>query len=289
MSRIAYYLFLKPLSLLPLPVLFRFSDVLYVVLYHLLGWRKKVVYGNMSRSFPEKSEQEIRRLMRAFYRHLCDVMVESIRMFSMSKEELIRRCRVKNPELFEKYAAEGRNIVIAAGHYNNWEMAGVGCGPQVAHDDLALYKPLSDPFMDARLRASRGRFGLELIPTKSARRAFEDYTDRLTAILFGADQSPSNPKRAYWTTFLNQDTAVMYGTEKYAREYNYVVVFGHTVKLRRGYYTLEFSTLTEHPQETAPGEISEMHTRALEKIIIENPQYWLWTHKRWKHKRPENM
>ncbi len=103
MSRIAYYLFLKPLSLLPLPVLFRFSDVLYVVLYHLLGWRKKVVYGNMSRSFPEKSEQEIRRLMRAFYRHLCDVMVESIRMFSMSKEELIRRCRVKNPELFGKY------------------------------------------------------------------------------------------------------------------------------------------------------------------------------------------
>jgi KDO2-lipid IV(A) lauroyltransferase len=286
MSRILYYTLLKPLSYLPLPVLHRISDILFVLFYYLIGFRKKVVLGNMRRAFPERSAAEIEQLAKQFYQNLCDIIIESVRMFSISRAELLRRCPVVNPELFDTYMAQGRSTIIVAGHCHNWELAAVACGLQIPHQEVGIYHPLSDRFMDARLRHSRGRFGMELVATKNVAQFFENSQHRLTVTIFGADQSPSNPKRAYWTTFLNQDTGVLFGTEKYAVQYNYPVLFGKVSKLRRGYYQMEFEILSENPADTTYGTISELHTRALEAQILEDPAAWLWTHRRWKHQRP---
>lgn len=288
MSLIIYYLLIKPLSLLPLPILYIFSDGLFVLLYFIIGFRKKVVFTNLSNSFPDKNKIEIKQIARQFYQHFCDLMVESIRMTSISKEELLRRCPVVNPEIFEPYARQGKSVIITAGHYNNWELAAVACDPQIAHHTMAIYHPLSDAFLDKKLLKSRSRFGLEMVDKKLVKDFFEYNKDRLTASMFATDQSPSNARKAYWTSFLSQDTAVLFGAEKYAKEYNYPVIYGAITKLRRGYYEMSFQLLEENPAGTPYGHISELHTRALEAQILQAPPYWLWTHKRWKRKREEN-
>lgn len=289
MSRILYYVILKPLSYLPLSVLYVLSDGVYVLLYRMFGFRKKVVLTNLRNSFPEKSEAEIQEIAAKFYQHLCDIIIEAVRMFSMPKAELLRRCPVTNPELLDQYAAQGKGVIIVAGHYNNWELAAVACGLQIAHDTMGIYHPLSDDFMDKKLLQSRGRFGMDLVHKKSVKKYYEDNKHRLVASMYGADQSPSNAKKAYWMRFLNQDTAVPYGAEKYAKEYNLPVLYGAVSKLRRGYYEMTFQTLEDTPSESPYGRISELHTKALETQILEAPEYWLWTHRRWKKKREEAM
>ncbi len=285
MSRILYYLVLKPVSLLPSPLLYALSDFLFVVLYRMVGYRKKVVRNNLKNAFPNKSKQERRIIEGKFYHHLFDLIVEGIRNFSISKEELLRRCPITNPEVFEQYAAQNKSLILVAGHYNNWEIAAMACGPQFPHHPIGIYTPIADPFMDKKAKASRSKYGLEMVSTKIVKKVFEQYQGQLTATMFGADQSPSNAGNAHWMTFLNQDTAVLWGTEKYAKEYDYPVIYGHIAKLRRGYYEMTFTTIEDHPTTTPVGYITEKHTRILEQHILEKPEYWLWTHRRWKKKR----
>lgn len=287
MSRLLYYVVLMPLSRLPLPVLYLLSDGLCFILHRIAGFRKKVVYTNLRNAFPERSEAERRRIAGRFYRHFCDLLVESIRMFRMSREEVLRRCRLANPELVEEFARQGKSLIIAAGHYGNWELAAVSYGIQSKHTVVGIYKPLANAFFDRALQRSRGRFGMELLPIQQVKPFFAENTGRLTATLFATDQSPSNSRRAHWMEFLNQDTAVLFGAENYARKYDFPLVYGKIRKLRRGYYEMEFVTVEANPVDTAVGEITEKHTRVLEGLILEAPEYWLWSHKRWKRKREE--
>jgi Kdo2-lipid IVA lauroyltransferase/acyltransferase len=285
MSKLLYYLLLQPLSKLPLPALYVLSDLLRFVLYRMVGFRKKVVFTNLRNAFPELSEAERRRIAGRFYRHFCDLLVESVRMFSMGKEEVLRRCRLVNPELVQEFARQGKSLIIAAGHYSNWELAAVSYGIQSDHTVVGIYKPLANPFFDRVLQASRGRFGMELLPKQNVKPFFAENTGRLTATLFATDQSPTSRNRAYWTRFLNQDTAVLFGAENYARKYGYPLVYGKIRKLRRGYYEMEFETIAAEPEQLPVGEITERHTRVLERLILEAPEYWLWSHKRWKRQR----
>lgn len=287
MGVILYFLVLKPVSLLPTRVLYYLSDFMYLLVFHVFKYRRKVVAMNLRNSFPNKTEAERLTIEARFYHHLCDLIIESIRNFSISKTEILRRCPVTNPEIFDTYAMQGKSLIIVSGHYNNWELAAMACGPQIVHHTIGIYSPLSDAFMDKKAKASRSRFGLEMVSKKIVKETFEKQKGQLTATMFGADQSPSNATKAYWTTFLNQDTAVMFGTEKYAVEYNYPVIYGHISKIRRGYYTMTFTTLEDNPATAPYGSITEKHTRMLEQHIIEAPEYWLWTHKRWKRKRAE--
>ncbi|MCB0571939.1 MAG: lysophospholipid acyltransferase family protein [Phaeodactylibacter sp.] len=289
MAQLLYYLLLKPISLLPLALSYRLSDLLYLVLYYVVGFRKKVVYTNLRNAFPEKSPQEIRKIARRFYAHFCDLLIESVRMFSISRAEVLRRCRLVNLELVERFASQGRSIIVAAGHYNNWELAAVSFGIQASHTIVGIYKPLANPFFDRKMLQSRSRYGMEMLSKKETKTFFAANTHRLTATLFATDQSPANSHQAYWMRFLNQESGVLFGTEKYAREYNYPVVFGKIRKLRRGYYEMEFSLVEENPAQTPHGLVTQEHTRALEALIHEAPQYWLWTHKRWKKQRPEDV
>lgn len=284
MGKVLYYLLIKPLSFLPLPLLHRISDGLSWLLYRVVGFRKEVIMGNLQRSFPDKSERERQRIAREYYRHLCDLMVESVRCFSISRDELLRRGKVVNPEIFAPYAERNQPLILAAGHYNNWELTATALPMQIPHKVVGLYKPFKDPFFNQKMTASRGQYGMEMVSIRDTKTYFEqDKGCNIT--LFATDQSPSNPKRAYWTRFLNQDTAVLYGTERYARLYNYPVLFGRIAKVARGQYEIHFETITDDPSSLPEGAITEAHTRMLEAEILEQPEYWLWSHRRWKHLR----
>ncbi|MCB9082157.1 MAG: lysophospholipid acyltransferase family protein [Lewinellaceae bacterium] len=289
MGYLVYYLLIKPLSLLPLPILYLLSNSTYWILYRLIGYRKKVVIGNMQRSFPEKTPAEIKQLARLFYQHFFDTIIESVKLFSISKEELMARFRVVNPELMDHFFEEGKSVILNAGHYNSWEMAAAAINPLVKHQVTAIYAPLKNKAFEHFIRASRTRFGLELTRRKDSISLFEETKKRPIIILIASDQSPSDSYRAYWMRFLNQDTAVLFGTEKYAKDYDLPVIMGKIAKVKRGYYTIEFELVTDTPQAEPYGAITQKHTRILEKQIQEHPQYWLWTHRRWKREKPADV
>ena len=287
MSKILFYLIVKPLSLLPLSITYLFSDFLFYLNFYVVGYRKGVVIDNLTKSFPEKSKAEINAIARAFFQHFCDMIVEGIRVFSMPERELLQRAKLKNPELIKKYFDQGKSIIIIAGHYSNWELAATACDLQIPHQTIGIYKPLRNKFIDSKVQESRSRFGMQMLAIRGVRKNFEANKDKLTATIFASDQSPSNTRAAHWMTFLNQDTAVMTGAEKMAKAYNLPVIFGSVTRPKRGYYEFEFTSLLDEPLNTEKGEITEIHTRFLEEKINDQAHYWLWTHKRWKHKRQE--
>lgn len=289
MMPIVYYLFIRPLSFLPIPFLYGLSNIAYVVVFKLFGYRKKVVYANIGNAFPEKSAAEIDAIAKQFYQHLCDLIVESILMFQISKAETIKRFRISNPEVLDNYFKNGKSVILVSGHYNNWEYSALSAEAQLLHKVVGIYSPLKNKFMDDKIKESRQRFGSIFLAKKEVDQFFEANKDMLIAPLFGADQSPGNPKKAYWTEFLNQDTGVAYGPEKFARKYNYPVLFACIRKIKRGYYEGSVEVIHDNPAETEYGFITKAHTKALEELIKEAPQYWLWSHRRWKHKRPAEL
>lgn len=289
LNRLLYYLVIKPISLMPAFLLYRVSDFIFVLFYYLIGYRKKVVLDNIRRSFPENSEKENRSIMRRFYRHFCDLLVESLMIFSISSDAATRRMRFRNPELLEKHFREGKTVIIAGGHYNNWELFAVAVDQSLKHHTIALYKPLKNLFWDQKMRISRGKFGLEMVSIKKVKELFQRLDPaHPAAVVFATDQSPSNPDRAFWTRFLNQDTAVLFGTEKFANEFDCPVYFCTLNKLKRGYYEGVFQLVTDSPKSLPYGRLTEMHTAMLEADIRQHPEYWLWSHKRWKHRRKQD-
>jgi KDO2-lipid IV(A) lauroyltransferase len=281
-----YYGFIIPVSLLPFRVLYVFSDFIYVIFYYIAGYRKNVVRTNLKNSFPGKSGEELKRIEKQFYHHLCDVIVETFKSFTISQKQILKRMVLKNPEVIDQYYDLGKSVLIGGGHYNNWEWFAVAVDQQIKHNTYALYTPLRNPFFDYKMRETRGKFGLRMISIKEVVRFFKEKENELTATVFGIDQSPRNPNKCHWMTFLNQETGVMYGLEKYARELNYPVVFCSIDKTKRGYYTFYFETISSDPGSEPEHFIIEQTTKRLEQEIIKAPQYWLWTHKRWKRKRP---
>ena len=288
MSALLYYLILKPLSLLPFWVLYLISDFIYIVLYKIFGYRVGVVTTNLTNSFPEKSPKEIKDIRNKFYHHLCDLIVESIKLFSISEKEALNRIKFVNPEVTNAYFEKGQSLMIVGGHSGNWEYTVVG-DLIVSHKIVALYTPLSNKFFEKKMKESRSRFGTILLSTKDARAFFEAGPEIPSMMIFGSDQSPSSSSKAYWTRFLNQDTAVSYGLEKYAKQYNYPVVYAGIRKIKRGCYEFSFELIEDNPASTAYGEISEKHVRMLENQILEQPEFWLWTHKRWKREKPDDV
>jgi KDO2-lipid IV(A) lauroyltransferase len=283
-----FYGVLIPISYLPYPVLYFLSDGLYLVIYKMAGYRKKVVLQNISNSFPEKTHEEHLQIVSDFYRHLCDLVVESIKVFTISDEQVKERFRFINPDYINRFFDKGQSVILAGGHYNNWELFAVAIDEAIKHQAVALYKKLSNKFFDEKMRSSRGKYGLKMISTKVAKEEFEK-NEGLRVIIFGVDQSPGNPRTCYWSDFLNQDTGMIFGAEKYAKEYNYPVLYGRINKVKRGYYTFEFSDAIEEPRNTSHGEITKRIHQLLEKDIVAQPEYWLWSHKRWKHKRPADL
>lgn len=284
-SYILYYLIIIPISWLPFPVLYLLSDFFCFILYYIIPYRKKVVFTNLRNSFPEKKEKEIEEIAKKFYQHLCDIIFESLKTFTISEEEVKKRMKFINPEILDPYYQQKKSIIAITGHYANWEWVVVTCQLYTKHKAFGIYLPLSNEFFEKKVGKSRMSFGMTLVSMRDIKAYFEKYKNDVTLTGIIVDQSPSNARRCHWMQFLNQDTPVFLGTEKYSALYDYPVFFGKTKKIKRGYYELELMLISDHPRQEKEFYITERHTKFLEKQIIETPEYWLWTHKRWKHKR----
>jgi len=288
MNQILYWLFrffIGFLGILPVRLVYIFSDFLAFLLFYVVKYRKKVVFNNLRNSFPEKNETEISKIAKKFYQHLCDIMVETFKAFSFSDAEMIKRYKVSNQEILTPYFAKNQNIILSAGHYGNWEWATQSVGFQTDFQLITLYKPLSNSLIDKYLREQRRSRKVEVVSISETRKVFSDSYEKPAGFVMAADQSPSNLKRAFWVKFLNQDTACLHGVESYAKLYNLPVFFCNIQREKRGFYTVTLSLLVENPQDTTDGEISQIYLSALEKIILEKPENYLWSHRRWKHKR----
>jgi len=285
MSRILYFFVLAPLSKLPLKSLYVLARGAFFLVYRLAAYRKKVVFANLRNAFPDWPDSRVRDVAEKFYRHLTELLVENIRLPAMGAAEARARLRVTNPELLDPFYERGRSVIIVIGHYNNWEWIAAMLPLWVKHQAAALYSHLSNTFFEEKQKAARSKFGTELVPKADAVKFFARNKDRPFAMIFAADQSPTFSKQVHWTHFLNQDTGVMLGAERFGQRYNYPVVFGHIRKLAQGCYELTFELISADPASAPAGWITERHTRLLEAQILQAPEYWLWTHRRWKRKR----
>ncbi len=274
------------LAWLPTPLLYLFSDLLFAVLYFLTGYRKRVVEENLRRAFPGKDRTWRRAVMRRFYRHLCDIIVEEIRMIHMPTRELLRRVEVRRSDLerFEKMRREGKHALVGAGHYGNWEWANAFVA-QTSYYVMAIYKPLKDKVIEKLITRARLRWLDEVVPLHRVYRAILSYHRRgiPTLSYFITDQTPLPFESEYVTLFLNQETAVYLGLEKLARKFGDPVYFLMMKKVRRGHYRLEIHEVSPDPQKEPPYAITEKHVQMLEELIREAPEYWLWSHRRWKY------
>lgn len=282
------YIWIKVHAILPLSVLYILSDILYFLIYRVVRYRLRIVRSNMTNAFPEKSEKELRRLEKAFYHHFADYIVETIKLAHISLKEVRERARMNNPELIDQLMEKGHTcFVLMMGHYGNWEWFTHSPSCFADAEVYQIYRPLSSQIFDKLFIFLRTRFGAHGIKKNDTVRKVITLKNNKTrsVVLFIADQTPSAANLHYWTNFLNQDTPIYNGPERIAKKLDLPVIFVDTKKIRRGYYTVDFELLTESPRETPENWITEEYARKMEKCILRNPAYWLWTHKRWKHKR----
>ena len=290
MSAIIYYIalpFIYLISILPFGILYKVSNGLYFILYKILGYRREVVLTNLRNSFPHKTEEEINTIAKSYYKYLCDLFLETFKTLTIDKKTMLEHCYF-NPQakaLFDKLAAENKSIILVMGHLGNWEWSGNTVSLQLKQQLYVIYHPISDKYFDWLMYKMRTRFGTKLIAMKDTFREMLENRKELNATAFIADQTPA-PENAYWTTFLNQDTPVFKGAELIARKINYPIVYATVKRVKRGYYEIFAVVICEEPKQTSEGEISELHTRKLEEDIIAQPEVWLWSHRRWKHKNP---
>lgn len=289
MSFVAYNLLLPVIygiSVLPFRLLYLLSDGVYLILYYVLGYRKKVVLQNLRNSFPDKSEKEINRICKDFYHYLCDLFLETFKTLTISKESMLRHCSFSDETLalFRQLAEENQSAVLVMGHKGNWEWAGNTFSILCPQQLYVIYHPLANKHFNGLMYRMRTRFGTKLIAMQDTFRDMVQHRNEVNATAFIADQAP-HPKTAQWLTFLHQDTPVFKGTEKIAQKMNYPVVYVTVQRVKRGYYTVEAQMLTASPATEKEGNITASHTRKLEEDIIAQPATWLWSHKRWKHRR----
>lgn len=285
-----YYLLyaaLYPLSLLPLRVLYGLSDLIYLLLCKMIRYRREVIHSNLVNSFPEKSSQEIEEITRKYYKNLCDSIVETIKMISISKAELDQRM-ICNWEMFDSMTTQNRNGQGYMSHQFNWEWGTLICNWHVPRRFTGLYMPLTNTAFERLFLKIRGRAGMKLVRVQDMQKEMTALQNEKTLWGFIADQNPSDPKRVSWNDFLNQKTAFFKGPEFVARRYNNLVYFGEIIKIKRGYYQIIMKLAFENPKETKEGDITEAYVRFLEDSIKRQPENWVWSHRRWKHKYPEN-
>lgn len=261
--------------------LYILSDICCVILYRVVGYRTKVVRENLQKSFPEKTKEELLHIEKAYYKHLCDVFLETFKKLTISEEEIKKRFRIVNPELIEKHIQNKQSMLMYMGHCGNWEWGGMVFALSFDIPLYSLYKPIAnkrfEEFTNTKIRT---RGGLKLVPMQQALRHLIAHKNEPTATTFIADQA-SAPESSPWITFLNQDTTVFDGVEKLAEKFNYPVIYVSIKKTARGYYQMEFTEL-----QAADTPITLQFFQVLERDIKLQPEIWLWSHRRWKFKRP---
>lgn len=291
MNAVVYYLalpFIYLISYLPFWVMYRVSDICYIILYYLVGYRKGVVLQNLRNSFPEKSEREIKQISKEFYHYFCDLILETLKTLTIRPKAVRKRVVLaeKDLEVFARFYRQQQSVMIVMGHWGNWELAGARFAVEDLHPLFIVYHPLRNPYFEKLVYHMRTRLGNGLFPMKDTFREMVRHRKEIIATAFIADQTPHNLTTAFWTDFLGQDTPVFPGPEVISQKFDYPIIYVGARRLKRGYYQLECEVLVEAPKEMEKGVITDMHIQRLEKDIEQQPEIWLWTHRRWKHQRP---
>ena len=277
-----------PLSWLPMGILHGMARCIAWVLLHIVHYRVKVVQENLSRSFPTLDEQDKTRLISEVYLHLADMIVETIKMLTLSRKEVMKRYVFENPEIMQEYITRHQSVIWTSGHHNNWEFMVLSLGMQTPLHGVGVGKRLSNRILGNILHKLRTRYGTEVVYADNVRTTMEQHNTQHDGCIYMmlADQSPNDKHKCYWTSFLNQNSGIIYGPEYFAKKYNLPVLFYKVKKIKRGYYSFRVEKITNTPQTTPHGFITEQYTGLMETTILENPEFWLWTHRRWKLKQP---
>ncbi|MGB3345544.1 MAG: lysophospholipid acyltransferase family protein [Aequorivita sp.] len=288
MQRLLYilvYPILWLLSKLPMRILYIKSTALFYLNYYVIGYRKKVVKENLALVFPEKTQKERDLIAKNFFKHLSDLIVETIKSFTISEREIRKRFVVTNAHILDPYYKNNRSILLMAGHYGNWEWSGI-LNKLMQHQAHAVYKPLGSKQFDALVKKAREHFGGIIVSNKKIVpvlfRKWKEGIKTLTYIL--SDQTPKIGAFKHRDTFMGIDVPMFTGTEELAKKIDFSVLYLKVEKIKRGYYTATFVPLAENPKEHPDFQITRMFFDALEEQIREKPEYYLWSHKRWKHR-----
>lgn len=274
------------IALLPFPLLYVLSDILFLIIFYLIRYRRKVTVSNLSNSFPEKSLKEIKAIEKKYYRNLADIVFEFIKIEHISRDSINKRMVIKNPEILSTLYEQKKSVFIAVGHCGNWEWLGKKIALSTRHNAFAVMKPIHDPYFNDYMTQLRVRFHTpNLIEYKKTMRVLAKAKDTTNAVLIASDQTPTYGESNFWTTFLHQETAFYLGLEKIAKSLDYAVLFYDIQRKERGFYELVITPITLNPVATQPLEITTRYVRLLEEAIRRNPDNWLWSHRRWKHKR----
>ena len=282
---ILVYPFLWLISILPFPLLYGFSDFLYLLIYRIFGYRKKTVKENLKLVFPDKSKNEINRITNIFYHHLCDMIVESVKSMTISESEMKKRFTFSNIEELHKIEKQNKSIVLMCAHYGSWEWIFI-LQKYVSFKGYAVYKRLANKYFDRLVKRIRARYNSYLITTKDTIPVLTEAKNKgeLTINGFVSDQSPKPQKAFHWAEFLGIKVPVHTGAEMLAKKLDMAVVFFKVKKIKRGYYETTFETITLEPKSYKNYEITDIFLKFVENQILEAPEYYLWTHKRWKHR-----
>ncbi|MBK6389769.1 MAG: lysophospholipid acyltransferase family protein [Saprospiraceae bacterium] len=261
--------------------LYRCSNIIKVVLYNLLGYRKQVVIKNLRMSFPVKSAAEIALLAEKYYQHLSDLIMETLASYSWSREKLATHFKFTNLGVLQPYLEQKKRMVGVSAHFGNFEIGAILIPSQLKVPGYAIYRPLANPKLEQWMYKKRTRSGLTIVPSKELRPMIEKMSSPGILFLL-ADQNPSIIQKAYWVNFLNRDTAFVHGPANVAKEHNMPILFFDSKRVKRGYYESEISVLVDDPTKYTHQQITEMFAKKLEHILQERPDDWLWSHKRWK-------
>lgn len=282
------YILVYPLlwlvSILPFPLLYLVSDVVYVLLYYIIGYRKKTVTDNLRLVFPEKSEKEISIIRKKFYHHLSDMFLEMTKTMTISESELKKRFKITNPEEFKRLESLNKSIILIFGHYASWEWS-IVLQQYINFKGLAVYKKLANKHFDRLVKNIRSKFNTDLISTKETIITINDHESKGVKTITGflSDQSPRLTKDVYWGEFMGIKTPCFTGAERLAKKLDLTTAYLKVTKVKRGFYEAEIMTLAENPIEYQDYQLTDMFLREVEKQIYQAPEYYFWTHKRWKH------
>jgi len=285
LAYILIYPFLWLISILPFRLLYAFSDMIYIFIYRIFGYRKKTVKENLRLVFPDKSEVEINKIIKAFYHHLCDMILESIKSLTISEAEMRKRFVFANFEEIHKITNQNKSIILMCAHYGSWEWIFI-LQKYTTAKGYAVYKRLANKYFDALVKRIRAKYNTYLITTKETITELTKSKEsgEISISGFASDQSPKVKKAFHWKEFMGIKVPVHTGAELIAKKLDMAVVMFKVKRIKRGYYETTFVPITLNPNEHNDYEITDIFLNLVEKQIYEAPEYYLWTHKRWKHR-----
>ena len=261
------------------------------MVYHLVRYRRKVTRTNLSNAYPDRSDKERKKIEQAYYHHISDLLIEGLYNLYARPQAIMHRYHFVNRQLVNKYYEQGQSVILMSAHYNNWEYMITSLNFQLMHHGVGVGKPLNDKLVANYVTRRRGRFGTEIVDHTNVRQTMEYYQQHHVPVAYMmlSDQSPSDVHKSFWTMFMHQETPFLYGAEHFARKYDMPVIYYDVTKTSRGRYDVRFSLICDKPNDLPQYTITSRYIHLLENTINSAPQYWLWSHRRWKRQRPQDI